>query len=182
MKVTVEKTTLEAVMREAFSETAGGREIKASTARLYASMHSPIRTQLFKVTMKGIYSFVSVHFVRHNVGVLHTVESLRVDRGGKGDEGRYTPVSHVMRLNAESLIRVAHKRLCGKASPETREVMRLIKEGVALVDPDLAPLMVSLCVYRNGLCNELPKPCGFNLTIRPEGQGPARNTQESDNE
>lgn len=167
MKVTVEKTTLEEVMREAFSETAGGREIKASTARLYASMHSPIRTQMFKVTMKGIYSFVSVHFVRHNVGVLHTVESLRVDRGGKGDEGRYTPVSHVMRLNAESLIRIAHKRLCGKASPETREVMALIKEGVALVDPDLAPLMVPLCVYRNGLCDELPKPCGFNRTIQP---------------
>lgn len=62
--------------------------------------------------------------------------------------------------------RMAHRRLCGQAHEEARKLMAMIRDGVALIDPDLASLMVPLCVYRNGLCDELPHPCGFNKTIK----------------
>ena len=69
-------------------------------------------------------------------------------------------------VNAEELIRMAHRRLCGQAHEEARKIMAAIRDNVALIDPDLASLMVSLCVYRNGLCDELPRTCGFNKTIK----------------
>ena len=64
------------------------------------------------------------------------------------------------------LIRMAHRRLCGQAHEEARKIMATIRGNVAVIDPDLASLMVPLCVYRNGLCDELPRPCGFNKTIK----------------
>ena len=53
---------------------------------------------------------------------------------------------------------MARKRLCNKASVETRMVMREIWAGVQLVDGHLAKAMVPDCEYRGG-CHEL-KSCG----------------------
>lgn len=126
--------------------------------RMYMSEHSPIRTQLFGIEMIDIPTFVSVHFVRHKIGVEHYVKSNRTDRGGDGTEDRSTPVNHYMFINATALIYLSRKRLCSNASPETREVMRLIKEQIETIDPALAHCMIPECVYRSG-CPEF-KCCG----------------------
>jgi thymidylate synthase ThyX len=135
---------------------------------MYAAQHSPIITQVFWIKAYEVPTFVSTHVVRHHVGVSHYVKSNRVDRGGEGDDvvTRETLIQHGLFINAMALIHMAHKRLCGKASKETRELMGMIRDAVREVDSALASVMVPLCVYRNGLCDELPKPCGYNKTIK----------------
>ena len=50
---------------------------------------------------------------------------------------------------------MARKRLCNKASKETRDVMKLIRRCLLDgVDPALAECLVPECEYR-GQCNEL---------------------------
>lgn len=159
MQIKVTKLTNEDLLRKACSYTISA-ESKATLGKMYKCEHSPIRTQLFVVEMIDIPTFVSVHFVRHHVGVDHWVKSNREDRQGySGDAGRLQPVNHMMLINAQSLINFSRKRLCYQAHAETVKVMRAIKSGVAVVDPGLAERMVPECLYRNG-CNEL-KPCGY---------------------
>ena len=73
---------------------------------------------------------------------------------------RHTPTDVAFIINAEALINMAHKRLCAKASAETRDLMVKIALGVATVDAALAENLVPQCVFRGGLCTE-PKSCGW---------------------
>lgn len=140
--------------------TTGGLDSsKVNFDKMYGCEHSPIRTQMFIVEMYNIPTFVSVHLVRHKIGVEHFVKSNRDDRGGNGEENRYTPINHLMFINAQALINISRKRLCFKAHRETQAVMLKIKQGVELCDPDLAKYMVKECEYRKG-CHEL-KSCGY---------------------
>ena len=76
---------------------------------------------------------------------------------------RYAPTDLAFIANAEALINMAHKRLCAKTSPETREIFGQICELVEEQDPDLYKHLVPQCVYRGGICPE-PKSCGYNKT------------------
>ena len=158
MRITVKKITDKSLLDLACSYTAGKDVAVANMRKFYLSEHSPIRTQMFTVEMVDIPTFVSVHFVRHKIGVEHYVKSNRVDRGGDYTADRNTPVAHLMVINAQALISMARKRLCGKASVETQAVMQEVWYGVNAVDPDLAACMVPDCEYRKG-CYEF-QPCG----------------------
>ena len=68
-------------------------------------------------------------------------------------------------LNAEELITVAHKRLCTKAAPETRAVVKQMCDLVLETNPEFEGLLVPMCVYRNGLCSE-PQSCGLCENVR----------------
>ena len=105
--------------------------------------------------------WISVHFVRHHIGVNHYVQTQRNDRQDKYDREKAPQgeiVSHIMSVNAQELVFMAHKRLCKQASPETREVMRRICELVIEVCPQRESVLVPLCKYRNGKCTEF-FPC-----------------------
>lgn len=168
MKITASKITDLTDAHLAIESTMhAGFEAKCTLSQLYLWEHSPSRTQLFWIDMEDIPTKVSVHLVRHAaVGQQHYVMSNRPDRGGAGDDvvTRNSPVNHRMLLNAQHLIDMSRKRLCFKASEETRLVMLMIKDSVHYVDKDLATYMVPNCVYRGGYCCE-PKPCG-NYKIR----------------
>ncbi len=151
--------------------TVGKRSITAPTDewkhKLIASEHSPLRELWFGVKMTIPY-WVSVHFVRHHIGVNHYVQSQRNDRQEKYDrttapQGEY--VSHIMSLNAQELVFMAHKRLCNQASPETRQVMSMICDEVIKTNPEFKDFLVPLCQYRGGVCTEF-YPCGYNKTIK----------------
>lgn len=73
---------------------------------------------------------------------------------------RYAPVDLAFIASAEALMNMSHKRLCFKASAETRATMLAIRAEVEKVDPDLAMHMVSQCIFRGGICSE-PKSCGW---------------------
>lgn len=161
IKIVAKKLTDVSLMQEACAFTIN-KESKMTLDKIYQCEHSPCRTQMFKIEMYDIPTFVSVHLVRHKIGVEHFVKSNREDRPGYSgqDLGRRQPVNHMMVLNAQTLIQMARKRLCGGTHAETRQVMIMIRESIQMVDPDLAKYMVRECEYRNGRCPEL-KSCGM---------------------
>ena len=160
MEVTVIKhTTLEDARRALASTVGKDFSSKATLAQIYTWKHSPIRTQIFEITLKDIPTFVSVHLARH-VMAQPFVTSKREDRGGNGKEDRYTPVDMTIWINAEALMAMANKRLCYQASKETREVMIEIDIAISKVDRDLSDHLVPACVAQGGYCRE-PKPCGW---------------------
>ena len=123
--------------------------------------HSPIRKIKFSWMWAGIKSWVSVHFVRHWLGILHGVTTQRVDRTGvnRDKSPQETPVNHEAEANAQALINISRRRLCAQASPETREAWKEVKAAVADADPILASVMVPECIYR-GFCPEFHS-CGY---------------------
>lgn len=132
------------------------------TRKLLAARHSPIRELTFSYVIRNIPYWVSVHLVRHHVGFQPYVESQRNDRQSKYDRNKAPQdASITMRitLNAEALLTLANKRLCMKASPETREVVkemcRLAEEKV----PELHEFLVPMCDYHGGICYEV-QSCG----------------------
>jgi len=167
MNVKTAKLTNISLMHKACEATMHGAKSRLSLVAAYKCLHSVARTQLFYIEMTDIPTYISVHLVRHSIGVTHFVTSNRPDRGGGEEITRDSPVNHSMLINAEALINMARKRLCGQASGGTRAVMALIKGSVCLVDSDLAVAMVRECQFRNGYCPEL-KCCG-NLW-RPDEQ------------
>lgn len=122
--------------------------------------HSPIRTLMFTIKMEIPY-YVSVHFVRHKYGVEHYVQSQRNDRQSNYDRNKApqdSPVTHIMDINAQELIFMAHKRLCMQADVTTRKVMQMIVEKVLETNPEFKPFLVPSCEYYNE-CREM-FPCG----------------------
>ena len=134
--------------------------------RLVKAEHSPIRELWFGIRMEIPY-WVSVHFVRHHIGVNHYIQSQRDDRTNnvvsRVEKPQGEIVSHIMSINAQELINMSHKRLCLQASKETREVMKKIVNEIVKVAPYMKDVLVPLCVYRGGLCNEM-FPCGKKVS------------------
>lgn len=140
-----------------------GKKLKKNTnevdedwkKKIIKSEHSPIRELWFGIKMEIPY-FVSVHFVRHHIGVNHYVQTQRTDRTGikRDDLPQGEIVSHIMSVNAQELIFMAHKRLCKQASEETRMIMQEIVKKVIEVAPYMKEVLVPMCVYRGGLCDE----------------------------
>lgn len=160
MKINTQKLTNADLLRRA-NEFTTGHESRMSLATAYRLGHSPIRTQLFWVELREIPLFVASQLVRQHVGVQFFQKSHRPDRNPDAkDEGRMTPTDLAFIINAEALINMSHKRLCRKASAETREVVRAICELVEEQDSDLYQHLVPQCVYRGGICPE-SKCCGY---------------------
>lgn len=132
--------------------------------QLIMAEHSPIRKLKFSWRWKDLPYWVSVHIVRHKIGIEHFVKTQRSDRTGvdRNELPQGAPVSHECEADAMALINISRKRLCGCASPETREAWQLVKDEVKKVEPELAHCMVKECVYR-GFCPEM-FGCGFDKT------------------
>lgn len=131
--------------------------------RILKAEHSPTRTLMFTVRVEMPY-WVSVHFVRHKYGVEHYVSSQRNDRQSEYDRTRAPQdalVVHIMDVNAQELIQMAHMRLCGQAADETRGVMQAICQAVLETNPEFRPFLVPKCraIDKVFYCNEF-KPCG----------------------
>ena len=140
--------------------TVGKTSTKAPTEewlkKIVEAEHSPIRELWFGIKMEIPY-WVSVHFVRHHIGVNHYIQTQRTDRTGidRNELPQGQMVSHIMSVNAQELIFMAHKRLCKQASLETRAIMIMICDKVIEVAPYMKDVLVPLCVYRNGKCTEM---------------------------
>lgn len=128
--------------------------------RILKARHSPIRELRFVFMLKDIPYWVSVHLCRH-VHAQPYVASQRNDRQSNYDRRKApqdTPVTMIWSMNAESLCEVANKRLCYKASAETREVVTEMCRKVCEVCPEFAEELVPMCVRNGGVCYEM-KPC-----------------------
>lgn len=130
---------------------------------LLRARHSPIRVLNYGFLIEGIPSNIATHLARH-VHAVPFVSSLRNDRQTTidGDAARRDhPVDMIYYVNAEELQIIANKRLCGKASPKTQEVVRMMCDAAIAHTPELEGLLVPNCVRQGGKCYEID-PCGRN--------------------
>ena len=130
-------------------------------AKLLRSGHSPARTLMYTVEVTDCPYWVAMHLVRHKVGIEHYVSSQRNDRQSSYDrrEARQDmPVLYRFEANAQTLIDISHRRLCGKASPETRALWQMICAELLKVTPQFEGMLVPACIYHGGRCDEF-KPC-----------------------
>ena len=131
--------------------------------KILDARHSPIRTLEFCFLLEDIPYYVSTHLVRH-VHAQPFVRSQRNDRQDNYDRNeapQNAPVNMIWYMNAEELMIVANKRLCGQADTMTRELVRQICDEVTKVNPEFSNLLVPMCGYRSGKCDEF-KCCGLN--------------------
>ena len=134
--------------------------------RLLMSEHSPIRRLKFYWRWVDLMYWVSVHIVRHKIGIEHWITTQRTDRTGtnRNESLQSAFVKHACEADAQSLINISRRRLCNCASVETREAWQEVKDKVKdCGETELAACMVRECVYRNGLCPEM-FTCGYNKT------------------
>ena len=135
--------------------------------RMLLCEHSPIRQLIIKAKWYDIKYWVSVHLVRHWLGIIHWVRSQRPDRltGVQSDRDlapQGTLVEHEIEANAQAIINISRKRLCNMAMPETREAWQAYLDSFKDVEPEMYSVCVPDCVYR-GWCYEF-KSCGFHRT------------------
>lgn len=129
--------------------------------KLLKAEHSPIRVNTYRIDLIGIPYFVSVHFVRHKIGVEHFVKSQRTDRTGedRNNKKQSALVNHTMVLNAQAIINISRKRLCNKADKDTQKIWQEVVDVIKVAYPTLSKYCVPECTYRGGICPEI-NPCG----------------------
>lgn len=144
---------------------AGVKEPSSSwKRRILLCEHSPIRQMFLKLKWYDLKSWVSVHFVRHKIGIEHWVRTQREDRTGVDRDSlpQSNHVEHEILANAQAMINISRKRLCNQASKETREAWQMVLESIKDEQPELYSVCVPDCIYR-GWCYEY-KSCGYHKT------------------
>lgn len=135
--------------------------------QILMARHSPIRYLRFSFLLEGIPYWLSVHLARH-VHAQPYVKSQRNDRQDEYDRGsasQSAPVDMIWDANAEELLTIANKRLCLKASPETRSVVAKMCGLVVEKCPEFAGLLHPMCDYHGGRCYEM-EPCAIGRESR----------------
>lgn len=130
--------------------------------KMLKAEHSPIKALIFKWTWVDLPYWVSVHLTRHKVGIEHFVSTQRSDCTGEERESKRqdAPVMHTCIANAQAIINISRKRLCLKASKETRQAWRLVIHALCANGfYCMRDVCVRECRYRNN-CPEL-KTCGY---------------------
>ena len=119
--------------------------------------HSPIRYLQFSFYISDMPYWLHVELVRHHVGFQPYVKSQRDDRNNnevpRGKKPQDAPVNAIIDLNAETLMTLMNKRLCGCATKEMQEFMLTIRKEVIKTNPEFAEFLVPMCLYHNR-CNE----------------------------
>lgn len=121
--------------------------------------HSPIRVLQFAFELELPY-WVSVHLCRH-IHAQPFVKSQRNDRQSDYDRTKAPQdekVKMIWHMNAEELMTIANKRLCYKASKETRQIVQMMCDVVLQNCPEFNGLLVPMCKYHGGKCHEII-PC-----------------------
>lgn len=170
VKVTVElvegswRRALDLARRTVGKEGLDTEPSKGWKRKILIQEHSPIRAVEYVIKFEKIRQWVTVHLVRHWLGFIPFVHSQRQDRRVLDCERDDLPQGSLNDMdvlaNAQALINVSKKRLCHKASPETRHVWEMVREEIMKADPEMAEVMVPECIYR-GFCPYGKGTCGF---------------------
>lgn len=129
--------------------------------KILEARHSPIRYLRFSFYLEIPY-WVSVHLCRH-IHAQPYVRSQRNDRQDEYDRNAARQdqiVSMIWDMNAEELMVIANKRLCNKASKETRDVVEMMCTQAEIVCSELSGLLVPACLHQGGTCHEMD-PCNL---------------------
>ena len=128
--------------------------------RMLLAEHSPIRMLMVSWIWVDLPSWVSVHMVRHKIGIEHFVSTQRTDRTGvnRGELPQGALVRHKCIANAQAIITISRKRLCGQAAFLTQMAWAEFLISLNKKEPELYEACVPECFYR-GFCPEF-KSCG----------------------
>lgn len=137
----------------------GKEPSKAFKRSILIAEHTPIRDIIVKWRWKDMPHWVTVHWVRHKFEKF--VRTQRSDRTGVPREKlpQDEPQTFVGEANTQHLIDAWRKRLCRKASPETRRYAEDLKLELYFHQPEISDVLVPNCVYRCG-CPEMDG-CSF---------------------
>lgn len=138
--------------------------------RILIAEHEPIRDITIKWRWARIPYWVAMHWKTH-IWRCRTI-SQRNDRQGSYDRNaarQDAPVTLIGDANPQHLIDTMRKRLCRKASPETRQYAEDLKRKLKPTEPEIADMLVPNCVYRCG-CPEM-EPCGLWGKMLKETEG-----------
>lgn len=157
------KRALNAARRTVGKKPLDKEPSKSWEAKMLLAEHSPIRLVEYDVTFEDIKQWVTTHLVRHWLGFIPFVHSQREDRRKlevPRDELPQGALNDMdFSVNAQAMINISRKRLCNKASPETRDAWQKVVNAIGEIDPIMAEKCVPNCVYR-GFCPEM-ETCGF---------------------
>lgn len=128
--------------------------------------HSPIRKLPFSFYISDMPYWLHVELVRHHIGIEKYVKSQRDDRNNnkvpRGKKPQDAPVNVIIDLNAETLMTLMNKRLCGAATKEMQEFMLIIRKLVIETNPEFTEFLVPMCKYVHE-CKEF-KSCNGNAS------------------
>lgn len=175
MKITIQELTSSKEVLNAARTTVWKEDLMKEASKqfmkdIYISEHSPIRCKMFMIEYSGIKRWIADHLVRHGIGVTPFMSTQREDRndeimaisveeGNPRDEAKQGSLVNLKLLvNAQALINISRKRLCGQAHEETQEVWLITLSELLPIDKELFEVCVPECVYR-GFCPE-KKCCG----------------------
>lgn len=127
--------------------------------KILIAEHTPIRDISIKWLWRDMPHWITTHWARHKFEKF--IRTQRSDRTGIPREKlpQDEPQSFTGDANVQHLIDAWRKRLCYKASPETREYAEDFKVELFAYEPQISDVLVPHCVYRCG-CPEMD-PCGF---------------------
>lgn len=145
-------------------EAGEGEPSSSWKRRMLIAEHSPIRQLMIRNKWDNIKYYVSVHFTRHFIGIIHFVRTQRTDRTGieRDELPQGAELEHEFIANAQSIISISRKRLCKQALKETRFAWTQFLNQLEKVEPELRSVCVRECVYR-GFCPEF-KSCNYHKT------------------
>lgn len=132
-------------------------------AKMLLAEHSPIRLVEYDISFENIKQWVTTHLVRHWLGFIPFVHSQREDRRvldvPRDELPQGTLNDMDFSVNAQAMINISRKRLCNKASPDTKDAWQKVVKAVGEIDPIMAEKCVPNCVFR-GFCPEI-ESCGY---------------------
>jgi len=124
--------------------------------------HSPIRKLQFAFLLSDVPYWLSTELCRHHEGIEKYVRSQRDDRNEnetpRAEKPQGALVNMIVDINADSLMQIMNKRLCGCATKEMQELMLMIREEVIKTNPEFKQFLIPMCEYLHS-CNEF-RSCG----------------------
>jgi hypothetical protein len=134
-----------------------GVESKMNKAKIFACNDSILEIPeyyAFCTAPRSVAMQLRTHEKRN--GMYAWLATGRPDRNDRatGEYSREQEINFVMKLTARAIKEISHYRMCTKAESKTREFMRLFKQKLSVIEPQLAEQMMPLCQYRGGICTE----------------------------
>lgn len=147
--MSVRKLTDIELLQEACATTFCGTS-HATLASLYKSEHSPVRTQLFWISLKSIPLYVSTHLLRHHVGSVPFQLTCRDDRNG-GNPGLPDKIDSIVE-RLRCLVNTWHKggAFIGSHQHETDAICEELEWLKGNADRE-TPVNLGLCINAQSL-------------------------------
>jgi len=147
--VSVRKLTDLELLQEACATTFLGTS-HATLISLYKSEHSPVRTQLFWISLKNIPLYISTHLIRHHVGSVPFQLTCRDDKNG-GNPGLPGKIDSIIE-RLKSLVDTWHKdvEFVGNYQHEVDAIYSELEWLKNNADRE-TPVNLSLCINAQSL-------------------------------